>query len=249
MRQIVLDTETTGLDHTLGHRIVEIGCVELIHRRPTGNDFHRYVNPGRRVGDSVDIHGISDDFLADKPPFRAIAEELWGYLEGAELIIHNAAFDVGFLDNEFGLCGLPKRLAEACEITDTAMMARKRHPGQKVNLDALCSRYGVDNSRRDLHGALLDARLLADVYLAMTGKQWTLSLDGLSGVGGGGSAGPRFAELLGVLDAPLRVIEPDAGEMDRHQARLAAIDRKSGGKLLWKADLPSPTIAADGAIR
>ncbi|MGH8516446.1 MAG: DNA polymerase III subunit epsilon, partial [Panacagrimonas sp.] len=172
MRQLVLDTETTGLSVELGHRIIEVGVIELVNRRPTGNHFHRYVNPGREVeAGAVSVHGITNEFLADKPRFAEVAKDLWEWLAGDELIIHNAPFDVGFLDLEFRLCSVGRPLMEACAVTDTVLMARKLHPGQKASLDALCRRYEVDNSHREYHGALLDARLLADVYLAMTGGQ------------------------------------------------------------------------------
>jgi DNA polymerase-3 subunit epsilon len=172
MRQIVLDTETTGLEVEQGHRVIEIGCVELKARRPTGQNFWRYVNPDREIeAGAVAVHGITNEFLADKPRFHELAQELFSYLDGAELIIHNASFDVGFLNREFSRCGIDTPLDQVCTITDTVAMARKLHPGQKVNLDALCKRYGVDNTNRKFHGAQLDAELLAEVYLAMTGGQ------------------------------------------------------------------------------
>jgi DNA polymerase-3 subunit epsilon len=239
MRQIVLDTETTGLEVQLGHRIIEIGCIELKNRRPTQNDRRHFFNPGREIdAGAVAVHGITNQFLADKPVFSELARELWTYLEGAELIIHNAPFDLGFLNREFALAGIDRRIDEVCTVTDTVTMARKMHPGQKVNLDALCKRYNVDNSNRDFHGALLDARLLADVYLAMTGGQSRLVLDD----GAGGSAGrrSRFVELLDVGDAPLPVLRATEAEWATHRARLEKIAQKSDGKqCLWAADLPS----------
>ena len=229
MRQIVLDTETTGLEVEQGHRVIEIGCVELKNRRPTRNDFHRYVNPQRQIDSGAEaVHGITNQFLADKPLFGAFAKEFWEYLQGAELIIHNASFDVGFLNREFELAGISAKLHEVCSVTDTVSMARKLHPGQKVNLDALCKRYSVDNSNRDYHGALLDARLLADVYLAMTGGQSRLTLDAQST----GTANSRFVELLGVSAAPLAVIAPDEAELEAHRARMQEIGKKSG-KPAW----------------
>ncbi len=179
MRQIVLDTETTGLEVSLGHRIIEIGCIELVNRRVTGNHWHYYINPDRAVDSGAfEVHGISDEFLQDKHRFSELAEEFHGYVVGAELIIHNAPFDIGFLDNELALLDPPVgSLTECCDILDTLPLARQKHPGQKNNLDALCKRYGIDNSNRSLHGALLDARILADVYLAMTGGQTSLGLD------------------------------------------------------------------------
>ena len=183
MRQVVLDTETTGLEVSLGHRIIEIGCVELIDRRVTGEHWHFYFNPQREVDvGAFEVHGISDEFLADKPKFAELAEGFLTFVRGAELIIHNASFDVGFLDYELSLLeSPPEPLAQHCEILDTLMLARQKHPGQKNNLDALCKRYGIDNSHRSLHGALLDARILGDVYLAMTGGQVSLGLDAVSG--------------------------------------------------------------------
>ena len=179
MRQIVLDTETTGLEVSLGHRVIEIGCVELINRRVTGNHWHHYFNPQREIdAGAFDVHGISNDFLQDKPRFAELASEFLDYVKGAELIIHNAPFDVGFLNHELSLpdSALPP-LEENCGILDTLLLARQKHPGQKNNLDALCKRYDIDNSQRSLQGALLDARILADVYLAMTGGQTSLGLD------------------------------------------------------------------------
>ncbi len=232
-RQIVLDTETTGLEVDQGHRVIEIGCVELQRRRFTRNDFHHYVNPDREIeAGAVDVHGITNVFLSDKPRFQELAQELWRYLEGAELIIHNAPFDVGFLNIEFARAGFEQKLEDICTITDTVAMARKLLPGQRVSLDALCKRYGVDNSTRDFHGALLDARLLADVYLAMTGGQSRLALDEREGGGRGRS---RFVELLDPPDVPLLVQAPTAAEWDAHQARLRAIDQK--GACLWAEDL------------
>lgn len=236
MRQIVLDTETTGLEHAQGHRIIEIGGVELVDRRASGRHFHRYVNPGREVDPGAfEVHGISDEFLADKPQFAQIAQEFLDFVRGAELVIHNAPFDVGFLDAEFALLG-PEwgRIADHCSVIDTLALARARHPGQKNRLDDLCRRYAVDNSQRVLHGALLDAEILADVYLRMTGGQTALALDGEAAAGGAGVEG-----TLRRLDAArprLRVIRASAEERDRHRARLAAIGRASGGKCLWAQD-------------
>lgn len=179
MRQIVLDTETTGLETSLGHRIIEIGCIELIDRRITDNHWHYYVNPERKIDDGAfEVHGISNEFLQDKPRFFEIAKKFLAYIDGAELIIHNARFDVGFLDHELGkLEGETIRIEQHCRILDTLVMARQKHPGQKNSLDALCRRYEIDNTQRSLHGALLDARILAEVYLAMTGGQTALGLD------------------------------------------------------------------------
>jgi len=179
MRQIVLDTETTGLEVSQGHRIIEIGCIELVNRRVTGNHWHHYINPGREIDSGAfEVHGISTEFLQDKHRFAELAEEFRDYVAGAELVIHNAPFDIGFLNNELALLDPPlAALEESCSILDTLLLARQKHPGQKNNLDALCKRYGIDNSNRSLHGALLDARILADVYLAMTGGQTSLGLE------------------------------------------------------------------------
>ncbi|MDD3763964.1 MAG: DNA polymerase III subunit epsilon [Nevskiales bacterium] len=234
IRQIVLDTETTGLEVEQGHRIIEVGCVELRKRRYTHNNFHRYVHPEDREIDpgAVEVHGITMDFLADKPKFRELAEELWNYLKGAELIIHNAAFDVGFLNREFARCGYREKLEDVCAITDTVAMARRLHPGQRATLDALCKRYEVDNSNRELHGALLDAGLLADVYLAMTGGQSRLSLDTQSGESVRRS---RFVELLGAGDGPLPRVTATPDELEAHRERLRALEKK--GRCLWQAEL------------
>ena len=236
MRQLVLDTETTGLSVEQGHRIIEVGVVELVNRRATGNHFHRFVNPEREVEEgAIQVHGITNEFLADKPRFADIAQDLWDWLGGDELIIHNAPFDIGFLDHELRLAGIGQALADICAVTDTVLMARRLHPGQKASLDALCRRYEVDNSNRDLHGALLDARLLADVYLAMTGGQSTLSLD----MAGGAGRADRlsWARRLGVEDKPLRVQMATEEELQAHRARLAGIAKKS--KLVWANELPA----------
>ena len=179
MRQIVLDTETTGLETSQNHRIIEIGCVELIDRRITDNSWHHYVNPDREIdAGAFEVHGISNESLQDKPRFGEIAQDFLDYINGAELVIHNAPFDVGFLDHELSKLDKESRsIGQFCTVLDTLVMARQKHPGQKNNLDALCRRYEIDNSQRSLHGALLDARILADVYLVMTGGQTALSLD------------------------------------------------------------------------
>jgi len=183
VRQIVLDTETTGLEVSLGHRIIEIGCIELVNRRVTGNHWHYYVNPDREIDSGAfEVHGISNEFLQDKQGFAELADDFLSYVGGAELVIHNAAFDVGFLDNELALLQpAAAPLRECCTVLDTLHLARQKHPGQRNNLDALCKRYDIDNSHRSLHGALLDARILADVYLAMTGGQTSLGLDAEQG--------------------------------------------------------------------
>lgn len=179
MRQIVLDTETTGLEVSLGHRVIEIGCVEMVNRRVTGNHWHHYIKPDREIDSGAfEVHGISNEFLEDKPRFAELAEDFLNYVDGAELVIHNAPFDMGFLNYELSLLETDVQpLENRCSVLDTLLLARQKHPGQKNNLDALCRRYEIDNSQRSLHGALLDARILADVYLVMTGGQTSLGLD------------------------------------------------------------------------
>jgi DNA polymerase-3 subunit epsilon len=234
MRQIVLDTETTGLEPAEGHRIIEIGCVELVDRRLTRNNFHQYLQPDREIDrGAVEVHGITNELLRDKPRFPDIAEDFLDYIRGVELIIHNAPFDVGFLDHELRLWqDGAQRIADLCQVTDTLTMARSLHPGQRNSLDALCKRYGVDNSQRDLHGALLDAEILADVYLAMTGGQVSLCL----GAEGTPRTGPVH-EALRRLPAdrpPLPVVRAGEYDLAAHDARLAAIDAASGGSCLWR---------------
>ena len=228
MRQIVLDTETTGLEPSLGHRIIEIGCVELVNRRITGSTFHRYLNPEREIDDgAIAVHGLSRADLAGQPKFVEIVDELLVFIEDAELVAHNASFDVGFLEAELSRCGRALRLAERCHVLDTLALAREMHPGQRNSLDALCKRYNVDNSRRELHGALLDARILADVYLAMTGGQATLELSG-------GPSGQRAGVYAGRPAVPLRVLPASAEELRAHEEMLALIVRSSGGQCLWR---------------
>ncbi|MFP5358487.1 MAG: DNA polymerase III subunit epsilon [Gammaproteobacteria bacterium] len=235
-RQIVLDTETTGLEVEQGHRIIEIGCLELINRRLTRHDFHLYCNPERPIdAGAVEVHGLTTEFLAGKPLFRDLADELWAYLEGAELIIHNAPFDLGFLNAEFARAGRSRRLEEVCTITDTVRMARKLLPGQRVSLDALCKRYGVDNSHRDFHGALLDARLLADVYLSMTGGQSALGLDEQGDDQPGRGQRQFVLALAAAAQRPLAVVVASDEERTRHQARLRKMADK--GACLWQDEL------------
>ena len=245
-RQVILDTETTGLEVSEGHRIIEVGCVELVDRRPSGRHFHRYINPERRVDPGAfEVHGISDEFLADKPVFAQIAEEFLAFVSGAELIIHNAAFDTGFIDSELGLLGRgARRIAELCSVVDTLAMARARHPGQKNRLDDLCRRYGVDNSQRELHGALLDAEILADVYLRMTGGQTALALDG-SGDAAQGASGAEIERRPVRADRPpLRVVRASESEAQAHRERLSQISRASGGKCLWPDEAVGTAPAA-----
>ncbi len=233
LRQVVLDTETTGLSVDEGHRIIEVGCVEMKDRKPTGNNFWRYMNPGREIdAGAVAVHGITNAFLADKPLFHEIAQALLDYLRGAELIIHNASFDVGFLNRELQRCGIDIPLAEVCTITDTVSMARRMNPGQKASLDALCKRYGIDNTNRKFHGALLDAQLLAEVYLAMTGGQSRLLLD--TGSHAGTRRGARVLSRLQLLsgDKPAVVQVASELELSLHQARLKELAKKSG-KMMW----------------
>ncbi len=237
MRCVVLDTETTGLETRDGHRIIEIGAVELRNRRRTGRHFHQYIQPDREVdAGALAVHGIDNAFLADKPRFADIASQFVEFVQDAELIIHNAAFDVGFLDHEFGLLGngTPAIGALCAEITDTLAMARQLHPGQRNSLDALCKRYGIDNSERTLHGALLDAEILADVYLAMTGGQVTLLLGGdddmLQGAGGAAGATRR---VLSEGRPRLRVIEPDPDELAAHAHWVARLDDALGEPCGW----------------
>ena len=231
-RQIVLDTETTGLSAESGDRIIEIGCVELLNRKLTGNNLHFYINPERDSHeDALKVHGISNEFLRDKPKFAEVAEEILRYLEGAEIIIHNAAFDIGFLDKELERLGKPVFTSFVSEVTDTLAMAKQLYPGKRNSLDALCDRLGVDNSGRTLHGALLDAELLADVYINLTRGQEALLID-LGDVGEQGAEGERID--LSVFDLP--VLTANAQELAAHADVLAQIDKASGGKLVWHAD-------------
>ena len=235
MRQIVLDTETTGLDVSQGHRIIEIGCVELVNRKLTGNHFHQYINPHREIDQgAIEVHGITSDFLADKPDFLSIAGAFLEFVQGAELIIHNAPFDLGFLHSELQRMSHDVGTVESlCSVIDTLVMARSKHPGQRNNLDALCQRYTVDNSQRDLHGALLDAEILADVYLAMTGGQTALQLSE-SGNDNDGQARAEQLVRLPENRPRLPVIQASADERAAHELQLDAISAASGGKVLWR---------------
>lgn len=231
MRQIVLDTETTGIDPNEGHRIIEIGCVEVVERELTGRNYHVYINPEREVeAEAITVHGITNEFLTDKPKFAEIADEFFEFIKGAELVIHNAAFDVGFMDSEFARLKPVRKTADHCGIVDTLAIARAKHPGQKNNLDALCKRYGVDNSNRDLHGALLDAEILADVYLLMTGGQTALSLD--SGAGDDGSAGGL--RRISSERQPLAVVRASDEEAEAHDAFMAMMEKQAGGTVWSK---------------
>lgn len=233
MRQVVLDTETTGLEPSQGHRIIEIGCVEILNRRITERRFQQYVNPQREIdAGAVEVHGITLDDLREKPGFGEVALDFIEFVRGAELIIHNAPFDVGFLDAEFAQLGEAwGRTADYCTVFDTLQLARELHPGQRNSLDALCRRYEVDNTHRARHGALLDAELLAEVYLAMTGGQAALALDPTRNVRGGA----RAARATGAAPTvALTVIEPHADELSAHRRALEAIDKASGGRCLWR---------------
>lgn len=233
-RLIVLDTETTGLEVIQGHRIIEIGCIELCSRKITSNQFHHYLNPERTIDSgAVQVHGIDDGALKDKPRFRDIADEFLAFINGAQLIIHNAPFDVGFLNYELELAGHSERIENLCSVTDTLLLARKLHPGARASLDALCKRYSVDNSNREMHGALLDARLLTEVYLAMTGGQSALLLENSDGEPRS-SALSHLARDLGsaAVHQPIRVIRANSEELDVHEKKLHAIKKKSG-RCLW----------------
>lgn len=228
MRQIVLDTETTGLEPSLGHRIIEIGCVELLNRRVTGQTFHRYLNPERDIdAGALAVHGISRESLAGQPRFAEVVDELFDFLQTAEIVAHNAPFDVGFLEAELERCGRPMKLTERCHVLDTLGLARELHPGQRNNLDALCKRYDVDNGARELHGALLDAHILADVYLAMTGGQTALQLAGHER-----EPGARIVQPARPT-SPLKVLAATEAERRAHERMLAVIGKASDDKCLW----------------
>lgn len=238
MRQVVLDTETTGLEVLNGHRIIEVGAVEVVNRRLTGRTFHKYVNPEREIDDGAkEVHGITEAFLADKPRFAEIWPELDTFLRGAELVIHNAPFDVAFLDSEIARLSKARgaatqRLEEFCQITDSLAVARHKHPGQKNSLDALCRRYMVDNSQRQLHGALLDAEILADVYLLMTGGQAQMFSGGSTQEGEVAGDSQERSRTLDV--SGLKVIRPVPEELEAHEAMLTLMDQQSDGQTLWR---------------
>jgi DNA polymerase-3 subunit epsilon len=231
MRQIVLDTETTGLEPSEGHRIIEIGCLEIVNRRVTGERLHEYLQPDREIDPrAIEVHGISNEFLLGKPRFAEVVDRFLDFVDGAELVIHNAPFDVGFINHELKLAkARVRRIEDVCGILDTLVLARRMHPGSRNSLDALCKRYQIDASGRVLHGAVLDAGLLADLYLAMTGGQVALSLE---------REGPDPASPLAPVRArgtrlPLRVIEPSAEELAEHDDLLALLDQSSGGSCQW----------------
>ena len=228
MRQIVLDTETTGLEPEQGHRIIEVGAVELIDRELTGEEFHAYINPQRKIDEgALQVHGIDEDFLADKPLFADVSEAFVAFVRGAELVIHNAPFDVAFLDREFSLLpGSTPRIKELCKVTDSLALARHKYPGQKNNLDALCRRFDVDNSARERHGALLDAEILAEVYLAMTGGQTAMFPNPQEQEAEAG-AGLKFAPLPAGRPR-LKVIKASAQELAEHERMMAFIAAGAG---------------------
>ncbi|WP_449428331.1 DNA polymerase III subunit epsilon [Rhodanobacter umsongensis] len=232
MRQIVLDTETTGLEVRQGHRLIEIACVEMVERRLSGRHYQTYLNPDRAIDEGArQVTGIADEFLLDKPRFPDVVDEFLAFIDGAELIIHNASFDIGFLDAELArLDAGHGRIADRCSVLDTLAMARERYPGQRNNLDALCKRLGVDNSRRDLHGGLIDAQLLADVYLAMTSGQEAFDL------GFAGAVEQHDAAVIApvVLHARPRVLRASAEELALHEQRLDALDKSAGGVSVWR---------------
>jgi len=233
MRQIVLDVETTGLEASAGHRIIEIGCVELLNRRPTGQRFHRFLNPEREIdAGALAVHGIELARLLQAPKFADVAAELLAFIEGAELIIHNAPFDVGFLNAELArLPGDTRTVAQLCRVLDTLALARSLHPGQRNSLDALCKRYSVDNTRRELHGALLDAGILVDVYLAMTGGQSALALDVSTAMQAEQSDLSGLARVAGIR---LAIPEPTEDELRQHEAMLEILQKASSGKAIWR---------------
>lgn len=242
MRQIILDTETTGLEPKLGHRIIEIGCVEVIDRRLTGRHYHQYLQPDREIDDgAIEVHGITNEFLVDKPRFSDISADFIEFIKGAQLVIHNAPFDVGFINHEFGLLNSTRDtghlthdpLETFCDVLDTLALARQMHPGQRNSLDALCKRYDIDNTQRTLHGALLDAEILADVYLMMTGGQRSLLLDGEDKEGG---LQQQVIRRVALAAGALKVVSASKDELSAHEARLSAIKQQSGSCVWWQLE-------------
>ena len=231
MRQIIFDTETTGLDPNQGHCIIEIGAIEVINRRKTGRTFHKYCKPDRDVeAEALAVHGITNEFLSTQPRFADLADELIEFIKGAELVIHNAPFDVGFVNAELKRIKSSHTVVDLCMVLDTLPLARSKYPGQRNSLDALCKRFGVDNSGRDYHGALLDAQLLLDVYLAMTGGQSTMSLDHSTSAGEPGSTNKTWSRPAGVL----AVLTATDDEIAQHEKVLTTLDKASGGKTVWR---------------
>jgi DNA polymerase-3 subunit epsilon len=235
MRQIVLDTETTGLETSQDHRIIEIGCVELVNRKLTGNHYHQYINPQRKVDEgAMQVHGITDEFLEDKPLFANIVDEFLAFVGDSELVIHNAPFDIGFIDHELSkLPKHPKSIAKLCPVVDTLALARNKHPGQRNNLDALCKRYMVDNSQRDLHGALLDSEILADVYLIMTGGQVNLNINDQSSADDGAVSASSGIRRLPADRSALKVIKASDAELASHHKKLETI-KSASGHCIWQ---------------
>ncbi len=233
MRQIVLDTETTGLEPTQGHKIIEIGCVELVNRKLTGNHFHVYLQPDRMIDQgAIDVHGITNEFLEDKPRFVDVVDSFLTFVKDAELIIHNAPFDIGFLDWELKCLDDGRgKMEDYCTVLDTLVLARKLYPGQKNNLDALCKRFGVDNTQRTVHGALLDSELLADVFLFMTGGQTDLKLSSQQDYLNAGKQAQGHRKIK--RTSPLKVIRASNEEVTAHNERMEQIRKASGGKLVW----------------
>jgi DNA polymerase-3 subunit epsilon len=233
MRQVVLDTETTGLEPEAGHRIIEIGCVEILNRRPTNNRFHRYVNPGRAVDPgALQVHGIENEFLATQPRFAEVVHDFLEFVKGAELVIHNADFDIGFLNHELRrVDGVPHEIRDCCGVLDTLALARRMHPGQRNSLDALAKRYSVDNSKRDLHGALLDAQILTDIYLSMTGGQVSLSLGSQEQVVA--AMGSSMEQRVNRSGLELVVVTATDEEIAAHHAILAKIAKRCGRPVVW----------------
>ena len=231
-RQIVLDTETTGLNVSEGHRVIEIGAVEIVDRRATGNHYHQYFKPDRGIeAGALEVHGITEDFLSDKPRFEEVAAQFMDFIRGAELVIHNAPFDVGFMNYEFSRIDPRISTSTLCTVLDSLALARELHPGQRNSLDALCSRYSVDNSARQLHGALLDAQILADVYLVMTGGQVSLDLASSIKADEGNA---HSVSLTRGKRLALPVVRASAQEIEAHERRLDAIDKASNGNCLWR---------------
>ena len=234
MRQVVLDTETTGLDPAQGHRVIEIGCVEIVNRKLTNKHFHCYLNPDREIdAAAIEVHGITSAFLADKPRFYQLEQEFLDFVRGAELVIHNAPFDIGFLDAELSRSDAGNQPMSAhCGVLDSLLLAREKHPGQRNNLDALCKRYGIDNTQRTLHGALLDAEILADLYLVMTSGQRDLLLSDEDNEADESSRASRRGQ---VARPSLRVVSASAEEITAHEQRLQEIDKVSSEGSLWRS--------------
>ncbi|WP_251359293.1 DNA polymerase III subunit epsilon [Kangiella sp. TOML190] len=224
MRQIVLDTETTGLEPSEGHKIIEIGCVEIVNRKLTGNHYHQYLKPNREIDEgAIEVHGITNEFLQDKPLFSEVVDDFLAFVDGAELIIHNAPFDIGFLDHELGLLNAKKGvMSDYCSVLDTLTLARQMHPGQRNSLDALCKRYDINNEHRELHGALLDSEILADVYLRMTGGQTSLTL-GRRNSSNQNSTGEVAIRRISSQREPLRVIKANEEELKAHQQKVESL--------------------------